>query len=386
MTYAGFYFTRKVFGIVKGPVKEILQINDFQSSHIWTAFLISYMFGQFFSAWCSTRIRKRTQLLIGMCVSLLCTIAAGFLFEVGPSAYWPIVLVFAIHGVAQATGWPCTVGLMANWTRHSERGTVMALWGTCYQLGSIAAKAFAGAMFVFGGLLWSFWAPGLILAVVIVIFYFWGRETPEEHGIIFDDDDEASVAARTHNDETGTSAPASPALALSPDQQARRRNRLIIAMGLIYFGFKFLRYAIDSWGPLIVTEHFGRSTAYAAVLTTSYDWLGFLGVIVAGWASDRFFNASRSPVIFYMTCGSLLGAILLWQIGLSSLLAFILLLGFLGFMTMGPDSLLVGAGAVDVGSRAEAAKAALSTGWALSALSCKKQPSAMSRQCTAWTG
>ena len=72
MSYAGFYFCRKAFGIVKAPLKDVLQVDDFQLAHVWTAYLIAYMIGQFLAGWVGVRIACRRLLLVGMMVSLLC--------------------------------------------------------------------------------------------------------------------------------------------------------------------------------------------------------------------------------------------------------------------------------------------------------------------------
>jgi sugar phosphate permease len=132
----------------------------------------------------------------------------------------------------------------------------------------------------------------------------------------------------------------------------------VVAMGLIYFGFKFLRYALDSWSALILAERFGLSASVSAYLSTAFDWVGFLGVLVAGYWSDRIPGARRAPVIFWMTCGCLAATVAMWLVGLKSPVLFVLLLGLVGFMAMGPDSLLSGAAAMDVGSRRQAAVAA----------------------------
>ena len=129
-------------------------------------------------------------------------------------------------------------------------------------------------------------------------------------------------------------------------------------MGLIYFGFKFLRYALDSWSALILGEHFALSSSAAAYLSTAFDWIGLLGVIAAGYWSDRIPGSRRTPVIFYMCCACFVFTWLMWLIGLSSPVIFVALLGFIGFFEMGPDALLAGACAMDVGSRRQAALAA----------------------------
>jgi sugar phosphate permease len=132
----------------------------------------------------------------------------------------------------------------------------------------------------------------------------------------------------------------------------------IVAMGMIYFGFKFLRYALDSWSTLILGEQFGMTTSVAAYWSTAFDWIGFLGVIAGGIWSDRIQGSRRTPVIFWMTVGCFVFTSLMWLVGLSSPILFVLLLGLIGFTAMGPDSLLSGACAMDVGSRRQAALAA----------------------------
>jgi sugar phosphate permease len=59
-----------------------------------------------------------------------------------------------------------------------------------------------------------------------------------------------------------------------------------------------------------------------------------------------------------MTCGCLVATTAMWMVGLTSPMLFVLLLGLIGFMAMGPDSLLSGACAMDVGNRRQAAIAA----------------------------
>jgi sugar phosphate permease len=159
--------------------------------------------------------------------------------------------------------------------------------------------------------------------------------------------------------DTAAAAPAATTQARTGDGPLPRAFvASIVAMGLIYFGFKFLRYALDSWSALILGEHFGLSVSFAAYFSTAFDWVGFLGVLVAGYWSDRIPGSRRTPVIFWMTCGCLAATTAMWMVGLTSPALFILLLGLIGFMAMGPDSLLSGAGAMDVGSRRQAAVAA----------------------------
>ena len=51
LSYCGFYLTRKVYAVVKHPLKEQFGLDDLQVAMPWTIYLITYMLGQFMAAW-----------------------------------------------------------------------------------------------------------------------------------------------------------------------------------------------------------------------------------------------------------------------------------------------------------------------------------------------
>ncbi|MGH8197757.1 MAG: MFS transporter [Steroidobacteraceae bacterium] len=348
LSYAGFYLARKVYAVLKHPLKEQFGLDDIQIAYPWTIYLITYMLGQFIAAWLGRHMESRRVLAWGMCVAAACNIVLGFLVDsnVASVLLWMCVTM-GIHGLAQAMGWPHNVALFANWTRRSERGTLFGIWGTCYQFGGIAGKALAGFLLGWLGMSWSFFGSSILLLAFTAYFVLYARERPQSVGLSLVDDAEPDVA------EPGPREAAAREPALPPGFIAS-----IVAMGLIYFGFKFLRYALDSWSVLILGEHFAMTTSIAAYWSTAFDWIGFLGVLTAGIWSDRIPGSRRTPVIFWMTTGCFMFTVAMWLVGLSSPILFIALLGLIGFMAMGPDSLLSGACAMDVGSRRQAALAA----------------------------
>jgi OPA family sugar phosphate sensor protein UhpC-like MFS transporter len=349
LSYFGFYVVRKVYAVVKLPLKEHFGLDDLQIAWPWTIYLVTYMLGQFLAAWLGQRMESRRILTAGMLVAAAANLVIGMLVEAGAArAFLWMCVTMGIFGFAQATGWPHNVALFANWTRKAERGTLFAVWGTCYQFGAVFGKGLAGFLLGWLGLAWSFYGSSLVLLAFTVYFVLRVRERPESAGFSLPDVAEAEPA------------PAAGGGSVARDSGVLPRAFVvsIVAMGLIYFGFKFLRYALDSWSALILGEHFGMTISNAAYFSTAFDWVGFLGVLVAGYWSDRIPGARRTPVIFWMTCGCLAATIAMWMIGLTSPVFFILLLGLIGFMAMGPDSLLSGAGAMDAGNRRQAAVAA----------------------------
>jgi sugar phosphate permease len=345
LSYAGFYFCRKNFAIVKSSVLERMELSTAALAHIFTAYLVAYMLGQFLTSFLGRRVPTRALLLAGMAVSLACNIAFGLCYLSGPAGYWPMLLFMVVNGFAQATGWPGNVGVLSSWLRRGERGRVMAIWATSYQLGSILAKVFAAFMLGVAGAVWSFWGAAAILAGVWLAFFVLERDHPGEVGlppVVEGGGGDGETAARGGLFEGWD----------------REVVQTILFMGSCYFVFKFLRYALDSWSPLAVEELFGVGKANAGYISTLFDWVGFLGVLFAGWVSDRLFNGRRYQTILLMTVGMLLAFGLLGFWGVRSIWPFAVGLSLCGFMLMGPDSLLAGVGAIDVGGRRGAVTAA----------------------------
>jgi sugar phosphate permease len=349
LSYAGFYFARKVYAVVKHPLKDQFGLDDVQIAWPWTLYLITYMLGQFLAVWLGRHMESRRVLAWGMCVAAACNIVLGWLVDsqVASVFLW-ICVTMSIHGLAQAMGWPHNVALFANWTRRSERGTLFGVWGSCYQVGSIAGRALAGFLLGWLGMAWSFFGSSIVLLAFTVYFVLYARETPQSVGLSLEDEAEPDAAMPAAGDPGSRREPPLPPGFV----------KSIVAMGLIYIGLRFVRYALDSWSTLILGEQFGMTTSVAAYWSTIFDWIGFAGIVVAGYWSDRLPGSRRTPVIFWMTAGCLVFTGAMWLVGLTSPVLFIALLGLIGFTAMGPDSLLSGACAMDVGSRRQAALAA----------------------------
>jgi sugar phosphate permease len=179
LSYAGFYLCRKVYAVVKHPLKLQFSFTDEQVAAPWTIYLITYMLGQFLAAWLGRRMESRRVLAWGMSIAAGCNVALGFLVDAHhASAFVWMCITMGIHGFAQATGWSHNVALFANWTRRSERGTLFGIWGTCYQLGAVAGKGLAGFLLGGLGMAWSFFGSSLLFFAITVAFVFLARERP----------------------------------------------------------------------------------------------------------------------------------------------------------------------------------------------------------------
>lgn len=328
--YAGLYFCRKAFFVVKGSLSDELGIDTQGLGEIGTAYLLAYAIGQFVNGALGNRIGARILLLVGMFVSLSTNVVFGT-----ANGYWTIFAFMVVNGFAQATGWPSVVGTLGHWTRRAERGTVMGLWGTCYQLGGVAASAWAAFWLGRSGWRTSFFAAAVVLLGAWLLVLLFQRNRPEDVGLPPLDAPEDGEAS---DGEPGDTV------------WTRVMIFNVVLLGTAYLGVKFVRYALWSWAPYFLEKSYGLAGDDAGYLSTVFDVAGFLGVICAGLISDRFMGGRRAKVAFVMLIGMAAACGLLYAFGAASVAMFAICLALVGFMLYGPDSLMSGAGAIEVGS------------------------------------
>ena len=198
----------------------------------------------------------------------------------------------------------------------------------------------------------SFWIPSALLALIALCFVSFTRNRPTDVGLpkIAEDDSTDSKSSQSVKSDTEPSSKEILALVL--------RNPVIWLISTMYFFTKMGRYAIFFWLPLYMVEHLGYSLAEAGYTSILYEAAGFVGIVAAGYVSDKLFQARRMPV----------GALGMWGLGITcffhpqlaawSHLGNAIGISLIGFFTYGPDALMSGAAAIDTGSPKAAGLAA----------------------------
>lgn len=328
-SYAGYYFCRKPFFVAKQDIAAELGVNAADIAWVGTSYLLAYAIGQFIAAGIGGKAGPRVLLMLGMVTTLVANAAFGFTNNLGT-----LTALMFVNGLAQATGWSGNVGIMGQWFARAERGTVMGWWSTNFQAGGIAANTMAAWMLGHWGWRWSFWGGSLVMIGVIALFALWGAESPESVQI-------AAIDPEIPVEDDGPPA---------PDWS----RDVIINVGIIgcfYFFIKFIRYALWSWAPFLLSRFYGLESDDAGYLSTIFDVTGVAGVIGIGWLSDRYFAGRRTLPSFLFLLAMTASCGLLYVAGSTSLALFSIAIGLIGFTLFGPDALMSGAGAIDVGNR-----------------------------------
>jgi sugar phosphate permease len=346
--YGGYYLTRKAFTICKTTIAKDLEWSLGDTAHIWSVFLVAYMLGMFINSFLGRRWGPRVLLLGGLGISLVCNVVFGF-----ANSFATFLVFMFFNGLVQASGWPGSVGAVAYWLRPAERGVVMGFWSTNYLFGNMLVKSVGGYLLGGYGWRWSFLGCTLASFAVWWLLFLWQRNRPEDVGLgrILED-----RPAETREVQ------ASQAERVTLKQYARlATNPIILAMGASYFCIKFLRYALDSWLPAFLNIQ-GLDVARASYYSQIFDFAGLGGVLLAGWALDRWFRGNWAAVCACMAVGVIAGyEAVIWLGG--SPIAVAMCFGLVGFMLYGPDTLLCGAASVQVaGERNAVAVAGLVNG------------------------
>jgi sugar phosphate permease len=277
------------------------------------------------------KLGPRRNVLLGMAISVTVTLAMGITLS------WQVMAgLVAINGLAQATGWSGNVGTMASWFHKHERGKIMGLWSTNFTVGALTSGWVMALVLRLASWPWCFFTGAGVLAAIWVQFYVFQRNRPEDVGLAAIDDPVTSVDEAVTPDPPGLS-------------RAAWINLLLVAG--FYFFAKFIRYGLWSWAAYFLKINYHLSDSASAGYSTAFDLAGIPGVAVTGWLSDRYFGSRRGEISLIMMLGAVVVTALLMAFGSSGVVVFVVLFAAVGFTLYGPDALLTGAGAMDIGSR-----------------------------------
>ncbi|MGL4292030.1 MAG: MFS transporter, partial [Bacteroidales bacterium] len=138
-------------------------------------------------------------------------------------------------------------------------------------------------------------------------------------------------------------------------------NPYIWVIAVANFFVYTVRYAVLDWGPTLLSEWKGISVAEAGWLVAAFEISGILGMLAAGWATDKFFGGRGPRVCVICMIMTAFFVFLLKHIQTDSLIVSALILGAAGFCIYGPQA-LVGIAAANMATKRAAATAVGFTG------------------------
>jgi sugar phosphate permease len=352
-TYGAFYFCRTnlsaaVSGMKAPEAAGGLGLSGEEIGWILASLKMAYGFGQLINGQLSERVRPRLLLAIGMFGSAALNVAFGL-----STGFYFLLFVWACNGYTQSLGWTPCMRVIGNWFPTTRRGKVLGIIGTGYQITLGLTYVIASQSVEYFGWRGALYVPSVFLAACGIAMLCLLRESPSE-------------SVSTDSDSpTASENPTAPIVV-----RGTLRENLYLTLfnpGLWLLGMSLgllnaCRYGFLDWGLTHLLEvqetTIGKSGLKYCLIAPG----AAAGAYLSGWATDRYFNSRRAPVI----CGLLvlLGVLTLmyefvarstewWA---ASVLCVMLVL--LGFCIYGPQVLLVGTAPADLAHRGTTGAAA----------------------------
>jgi OPA family glycerol-3-phosphate transporter-like MFS transporter/OPA family sugar phosphate sensor protein UhpC-like MFS transporter len=186
----------------------------------------------------------------------------------------------------------------------------------------------------YGAWKWAFIIPGCIAAAGVFITAAILRDTPKSVGL-------------PELEEEGANADEPKVVETQAEISAFIRkhvwqNPVIWALALADFFVYIIRFAVLDWGPTFLQEHCGMTPGWAASTVIIFELFGVVGMLAAGWISDKVFNGRAARTCLFCMLGALaaiLGFIFLQTAGVGPVvLLFVLALA--GAFIYGPQALI----------------------------------------------
>jgi OPA family glycerol-3-phosphate transporter-like MFS transporter len=349
--YAGYYLCRSHFSVCKPLILDEFKgqgINKQTLGYIAAYGTAFYAAGKFFFGSLADLFGGRRMFLLGMMGAIVFTILFG---AGGP----PLFLIAWIGNRSiQASGWVGMVKITSRWFGHNVYGRIMALISLSFLFGDFLSRIFLSSL-ISAGVGWRqvFYTSAAVLAVILVATFVIIRDKPSDRGLPEPAENPESVFA----DIPATIAPKKLGELLIP----LLSNPTFWVVCVLSFGFTFMRETFNDWTPTYLHEAAGMSTDSAGQASSLFPLFGGLSVILVGFISDRAGGVGRAMMI---TLGLAIGTLGLLSLAYSDLhgqpAVVVALVAAIGFVLIGPYSLLAGAVSLAFGGKQGSATAA---GW-----------------------
>lgn len=300
----------EIDGKKEGEAKSLIGLLD-------TTYLISYAVFMFFSGFVAERMDLRFFLSMGMMLCGLLNVLFGIAYPLGIHSIWYLIFIQVVTGLVQSTGWPGVVTALGNWFGKGKRGLLMGIWNSHTSLGNIVGGLVAGSLVSKDWGL-AFTVPGIMIGAVGLINFLFLVPSPEDVGLGPADGTRNSVSSvevdPLLNSEIIDEENNSPCDEREEETQ-RSGNQSSSAIGflgalkipgviefsLCLFFAKMVSYIYLYWLPNYIFNVSHLNADESAVLSTTFDWGGVAGGILAGVLTDKT-KMSATTCTLMLTC------------------------------------------------------------------------------------
>ena len=357
ITYGTFYLCRANMSFALPGIAAEFGLSKTMLGLLGTALFVMYSIGQFVNGQLGDKFGARKLVFVGMITSALLNIVFSF-----STAFAFMLVVWGLNGYFQSMGWAPQVKTMANWFTVAQRGKWMGLMGSCYQIGNAYSWLLSSYLAANYGWRTLFWVPAILFLISSIHFVTRLRNAPEEVGLP-PIEQLRKVVSGEKSTLDSTSAPVCKVtedkhMGFAYTCKVCVANPRIWGVSLAFFCLDIIRYGFFYWAPVFLIEAQGATISSAGLTVAILPLAGSAGAVVCGWATGKFFDNRRAPVICLCLFGLAIFSYLFYYAPPGAWIWSLVCLALIGFCTYGAHVLMVGHAAQDFAGRKAAASAA----------------------------
>jgi OPA family sugar phosphate sensor protein UhpC-like MFS transporter len=342
--YIFYYFTRKSFTFAMPALVSNLGFDKSDLGILVTVFSITYGISKFVSGIAGDRSNPRYFMGIGLIITGILNICFGL-----SSTLWLFIIFWGLNGVFQGFGWPPCARMLAYWYSPRTRGTWWGIWSTSHNIGGALIPVVVAFCIQYFDWRFAMYVPGIIC----VVMGFWIierlRDTPAMLGLPSAEsiDGVEEIASKKQVTRLSTKEILFKYVLF---------NKYIWYLCLANFFVYVIRTGFNDWSMLYLSEDRGLSMFEAGVTIPWFEAGGIIGMLIAGWCSDKIFNGNRGIISLLFMILLLIPTAIFWlKPGLNYIFDAGLMF-FIGFFIFGPQ-MLIGCAAAEKSHQDAAATA-----------------------------
>lgn len=343
--YVCFYLTRKSFTFIMPTLMVDLGLNKAQLGLLGTILYLSYAMSKFVSGVMSDQSNPRFFMAFGLIITGLANILFG-----ASSSLLLFCLFWGINGWFQGWGWPPCARLLTHWYSQSERGSWWSIWSTSHNVGGFLIPLLAGVIAMHFGWRFAMFVPGIVCILMGCFLINRLRDTPQSLGL---------PPIEAWRKDSATLAPTTAERELTTKEILFTyvlRNKWLWLLAFASLFVYVIRSAINDWTAIYLIETKGYTILQGNACASSFEIGGVVGMLVAGWLSDKFSEGKRGPMNVLFSFGMLLSVFALWMHTTQSFFTDAMIVFGLGFFLFGPQ-MMIGLAAAELSHKKAAGTA-----------------------------
>jgi len=276
------YLDRAALSVAAPLIAKDLHLDPAHLGIVFSAFFVGYSLFCFIGGYAADRFGAKRVLVVAIDLwSIFCGLTAV------ASSLAMLLVIRVIFGAGEGPLATCTNKIISGWFERKEQTTAVGFANSGLQLGAALAGPVVGLMAVHWGWRIPFILIGMLGVLWVLMWSIFSTDRPEGNRWV--------RGAMPPGSDAGAELAAREPVAHTP-LSFYLKSPTIWATSLAYFGYAYILYFFLSWFPSYLMMERHLSLASMSIVNVIPWILGFMGIALGGFISDRIFRLTGNAL------------------------------------------------------------------------------------------